>query len=254
MRPMGYSVNRASRRRAVSTIKKNYVSEQSGARRHEVRNTLVGSGGTLLAGTYQYTTLCEFKRSFGGVTDGEPSPTASNNYQSVQVMNGSRISNYTAMLTCKNVSSSLPAILDVYIIALSFYDGLVWDQVISGSCPITYDNSTVSPADLRGEINWKTPTATLVTKNNYNSYKTVQHFMKYIGQIQLSATDGGKNQVTIPLPNLPRKCRRSNSGMFYGLILHNDSNINEGASLDVVSNVDIKFLETPSENRIPYVV
>ena len=72
--------------------------------------------------------------SANGVIDDVPlDPTASNNYQTANVMNGSYINNFNAKITLKNIDSSDPITLDLYQVAVSFYDVLIWETLFDSA-------------------------------------------------------------------------------------------------------------------------
>lgn len=237
------------------TKQSNYVPLQSGGRRHEFSTAAFPAPAAfpaLAAGEYFGHILCAFERTFGSGDDEEPTATASNNYQTPRVMNGSKIQNFQAKISIKN-RSNIGGFLGVYRIALSFYDALVWNTLISGSCPVTMDTTTTAP-DERGKVSTKTVTTTLVTKNNWNNYKTVQHYMEYLGDIQIPTEDAGNSGlVEIMVNDIPPKCRRSNTGMFYMYLFHNDSDQNGAETLQINSVADISFDEIPSDQRLPWV-
>ena len=65
---------------ALSNSSGNFVSEQSGIRRHEFTAPIEGMG-TMALGDYGELPLVQMARTFDGI-DGPPTATASNNYQS----------------------------------------------------------------------------------------------------------------------------------------------------------------------------
>ena len=66
---------------AVSTGGRNYVSEQSGSKRHEFVSK-IPQLETIGIGDYAELLLTRFRRSFGAGDDDPDTATASNNYQS----------------------------------------------------------------------------------------------------------------------------------------------------------------------------
>lgn len=229
-----------------------YAREGSGIRRHEVSFGVSGTPAALLPNEYVYASLLKFARTFGATDDTDPTPTASNNYQTGSVMNGSKVVNFEAIVNIKNRSSSVAAYLDVYTLAVSFWDVLVWNTILPSACPVTIDTTTVGPPDIRGAISNKAITATLITENQYKNYKLVQHYMKKVGTIYLATTDGGQSSAQLKLP-LPAKCVRSNSGMAYQIYLHNDTTKNAAATLAIDATVDLSFDELPASNRMPFI-
>ncbi len=87
----------------ANRAQKNYVSQQSGAKRHQYQSLPVNSPLALAAGEYFVHRLARFVRGTTAAPDDTPpSPTASNNYQTPSVMNGSKIVNYNTKISIKN--------------------------------------------------------------------------------------------------------------------------------------------------------
>lgn len=233
---------------------KNIASLQTNTRRHEFQSTAFPSNlPALVAGEYFGHILCGFERTFTAVNDTPPTATASNNFQTPRVMNQSSIRNFKAKISIKN-RSNIGGFLGVYRVALSFWDAHIFNLKYPANCPIQFDSTGVGPPDERGKVSTKTITATLITKNNYNNFKGVQHYMDYMGDIQIPPEDGGNGGlVEINLIGLPPKCRRSNEGMFYCYFFHNDADQNGSETMQIDSVVNISFDEVPSDNRIPFV-
>lgn len=233
---------------------RDYVSQQSGSKRHQYQALSVGTPLTLTAGMYFYHPLLIFARSKGGVVDDVPlDPTASNNYQSSLVMNGSKIVNFNAAIRIKN-RGAIGGYLDVYQVAASFYDVLIWNTLFPSQCPFTFDNTTTGPADLRGQISGKAITNTLVAKNTIKNHKFLQHYMQLQGTVFVTNEDGGNGgEVTININRVPPKCKRSQTGMFWCLIFHNDADQNGSETLALDSTIDSSFEEIPTDNRLPYI-
>lgn len=232
---------------------KGYVSESSGLRRHEITSVLQGTPAAILPNEYIFTYLLQFKRAFGAADDSEPTATASNNYQTWAVMNGSKVGNFTAKIDIANQSASQPAYLDVYTVAVSFYDVLVWNTILPTQCPFTFDSTTTGPPNLQGAVSAKAVSATLITENGYKNYKIVQHYMKKVGTIYMSPSDGGKSNAQIVIDRVPAKCKRSQTGMLFAVILHNPTTKNNAATLNVDATLDLSFNEYPSSNRLPFI-
>lgn len=233
-----------------------YRSQQSGVYRHQgnaAPNT--GTPSALAANFYFVFNLLRFKRTFApGVTDDTPpTATASNNYQNTDTFNGSRIENYKNKITITNTSSTITAILDVYETALSFWDGLIWNTVRSGTCPVTFDTTTVSPGDQRGTIGPKTPTGSIITLNDWSNVKFQQHYLKKRGTITIPNKDAGNNVVEIFINQVPGKVRRAQTGQYWGLFFHNDSTKNGSNTLALTATQEFSFDEKPSDNRLPYI-
>lgn len=222
---------------------KNYGSLQTTTNRHQVQG-VVSEFASMTAGLYAPLQLLAFRRNNGSPL----SPTASNNYQTSQVYNGGYIKNFKCDIYAKSLSSTVTFKIDVYAVALSFYDALVWDTVITTSCPVSFSVA----AGFEGDVSAKTPSATLIAPNSINNYKFVQHYIKKIGSMILSPTDGGETTATMQITNVPPKCRRANLGMFYGLFFHNNSDTNAAATFTGTMEYQLSFDEIPSENVMPY--
>lgn len=235
-----------------------YGSELTGTRRHQfIAQPVAPAAGVGVVAPNEWLgfELASFKRTFdAGVTDDSPpTPTASNNYQTPDVFNGSKIHNFSAKIKIQNVSASNSAIWDVYEFALSFYDVLLWRQIQPATCPLRF-SVVGSPGATQGEVTWMSPIdATTVLSNTIKNFKFIQHYMHHKGTVTLTPTDGGQPNAEININRLPPKCRRSQTGMFYGILLHNDSNKNDSNTLNSDASVEVSFNETPSDNRLPYI-
>lgn len=240
----GYSI-RGNTQRNTTTNRglKNYALQQTSTERHQLQGALA-QFASIASGSYASLTLARFVRNSGT----RPTATASNNFQTTGVFNGGKISNFKCDIYAKSLSASTTFKIDVYAVALSFYDALVWDTVISTSCPVTFSVA----AGTEGEVVAKTPSATLITPNNINNYKFVQHYIKKIGSFVLAPTDSGVTTATMSLRNIPAKCRRANLGMFYGLFFHNDASTNASAAFTGTMEYNISFDVVPSDTPLPY--
>lgn len=228
-----------------------YSSGLSSIRRHEYSSAILGSG-TIATGLYQFVPLAKFKRAFGATDDSPPTPTSGFNFQTPDTFNGSRIENFQAVIHLNNALTST-GYLTVYESALSFWDGFIWNSVFPSQCPITFDSTTVGPPDVRGEIAYKTPTATLITSNLNKSNKFLQRYIKQVGQIFMPSRESMESSVDLKISRIPAKCRRSQNGMNYTIYLHNDSVVNKSAAMQVDSSVENSFDEVPSDLRLPYI-
>lgn len=231
----------------------NYKSEQTGIRRHSVSASMIGTPSTLLPGEYFYQNLLKFRRAFGASDDSDPTATASNNFQTTEMMNGSKARNYTCKIKVANTNASDVCYLDVYAIALSYYDALVWDTIRTANCPVSFDTTTVGPPDLRGRVQNKAITATQILDNDIRNFKFQQHYIKKIGTLVLHPEDSGRNQQELIINRIPAKCRRSQTGMQWAIYFHNDSIKNNARTVNIESSFEVDFEEIPSNNRLPYI-
>lgn len=249
------SVNPTSRSAyGANRGQKSYVSQQSGSERHEFQQLSTGTPLTLTAGLYFFFTLLRFVRSASGGTNDVPlSPTASNNFQTPNVFNGGKIINYNGKISIKN-RGAVSGYLDVYQVNVSFYDVLVWNTLFPTGCPFTIDTTTTGPADLRGRVDGKTITSTLIVKNNIKNFKFLQHYIKPMGSVFVSNEDGGNGgEVTININRVPPKCRRSQTGMLWAIMFHNDSDKNGSETLVLDATLDTSFEVIPTDNRLPFI-
>ena len=231
---------------SIGTSGNNYKSEQTAVRRHEFLTPISGLA-SLALGDFAQVVLCRFKRSFGVGADENPTPTASNNYQSAAVMNGSAIRGYSAKIQIQNIGSGNPIVLDVYSVVTSFSDSVYGKLVYDGDYPVEMDETIPN----EGEVQFSSPPITW-TANTYRNFKGVQRDVKFLGSLTITSEDGGSPTVTFLIRGVPPKCRRSNNGMFYGLMFHYPSTKNTDATATMDSSIDIKFDEIPSSERVPF--
>ncbi len=258
---MSYRTNR--RRRSYSRNSRNsslhhqtnYVSEHTASRRHEFQTGATRPPGTTLgAGDYLYFPLLQFRRTFHSTTENQdPTPTASNNYASTTVMNGSQVRNFSATITLQN-RASIGGHLDVYEVICSFYDVLIWDTLNNNLCPFSFQTElTTGESDKRGTVYGKTIAPKYMSKNQIKSYKYIQRYVKHRGLAWLPTEDGGNGgKVVIQINRVPPKCVRSQTGMFWALFFVNDSGQNGSQTLNLDAQADISFNEIPSAERLPY--
>lgn len=233
---------------------KDYSRSGYGIFRHEYTSAVLGSG-SIASNSYLPVPLLEFRRTFdigGGVDDKPPTPTAGNNFQTPEVFNGSRIQNFEATLHMRMTgASTLGAWITVYQLACSFFDAYLLDNIYPSQSPVTF-TSTIGTEDHRGEVNLKTPSATLISTNLNKSIKFLQHYIRPVGKIYIPTANANGAGTDIVINKIPMKCRRANSGMFWGLFLHNDGTDNNSSPVSVQCDVEVKFDEIPSEFRLPY--
>lgn len=231
---------------------RNYIGTQSAGRRHDYTSIATGTPTTLAPGNYFIHELLKFKRTFSGsVDDTPPSATASNNFQSQSVFNGSKVVNFGAKIKVQNKSND-PVFLDIYEVALSFYDAFIWNAFTATSCPVTFDSTGISP-DTRGEVSAKAITATLIAENTIKNFKFLQHYIKKVGTLSLGAEDSATNNAELTVSRVPPKCRRSQTGMYWAYFIHNDSAKNNAATLNIQTHLENSFREIPSEDRLPFI-
>lgn len=236
----------------------NYAGRQTGVRRHEF-TAEVENTNTLGAGNYVTITNLKFARTFSTASpadpDEEPVATLGNNYQTPRVMNGSRVQNFRKKITIRNnqltdagAGTQKTVKYDVYELTLSFWDAFILETYEQDAGLINeIINFEGNDADPHfGEVDWD-PAHPLTTNNQFNNSTFLQRYYRHKGQISIEA--GGQAELNINY--LPPKVRRSNSGMFWGILLLNDSIANAGES--IVCNVmeETSFEEIPSSERNP---
>ena len=68
----------------------------------------------------------------------------------------------------------------------------------------------------------------------------------------LNSEDASGSVQKFRITRVPLKCRRSQTGMFWGLFFVNDSEKNLSNTLALDSFMEVSFNEHPSDNRLPY--
>ena len=124
------------------------------------------------------------------------------------------------------------------------------DDTYNAECPIEYQGSGTA-IDVQGQVGFKS-THVIWTENTYKNFKGLQRHISLLGTVALTSEDGGAPHAEFTIRGLPPKCRRSQTGMFYGLMYHYSSTKNTTAVADIQISVDTKFNEIPADNRIPF--
>lgn len=236
---------------SISSFRQNTIPSGT-IRRHQFRanatyNTTPG-GPTITQQEYAYVELLRFRRTFGGTADVEPTPTAgTNNYGTTDVMNGSRIGKYNCRITLENTTGSDPVYLDVYMAALSFFDAHDWDAIYGAACPVA-QNITYGSIN-GGQVTPDNPGVGKVDAQTIRESQFVQHYMKNLGMITVpsGADNGGTAEININI--VPPKCRRIQTGTWWGIFFANDALRNQG-NVECRIIADYNFDEIPSNNRI----
>lgn len=234
----------------TNPVPKGYAGQKTGTKRHQY--VAVHNSTALAAGAYATVDLLRFYRTDDpgagtGTDDVEANPTTVSAYQDAKVFNGALARNFHTKIYIRNTSSN-PISLDVYELALSFTDAYVFSQLAGGSCPVEFDSATTSsPGDNRGAVIFKAAHITLA-RNTVVGRKFTQRFMKLKNRITVPA-DGF---VTLNVQGIPPKCRRSQTGMFWGLVFHNSSVITDSVSGTVKITGEHSFEEVPGNYLPPY--
>lgn len=245
-----YASNDSKLVQSNSSIK-DYGMYSTGAKRHQFTSGGLNGFLVMASGAYGTVDLLKFVRNDGVTDDTPPSATASNNYQSNEMMNGSYCSKFKAVINIENSDATVGTYLDIYEVAVSFWDVYLWNAIYPTACPYTFSTST-GPPDIRGRVNLKAVTATLVVENVIKNHKFLQHYIKKKGTIYVGPLGQSNNKAQIVIDRAHPKCRRSNNGMYWGLIFHNNSDKNGALGANLVATAEYDFLEHPTENRLPY--
>ena len=122
------------------------------------------------------------------------------------------------------------------------------NAVYPSECPVEFDELT---ANREGEVRFKSTHVTW-TDNVFKNFKGLQRNIKFLGTLFVSSEDGGSPEASFIIRGIPAKVRRSQTGMFYGLMFHYSSTKNSAATQTLDSSMDVNFAELPASNRLPY--
>lgn len=241
-----------------SNLGKNYGNLQSGGWRHQYVANVPQAGATnpMPLGNFFVTRNLTFRRTFNGAVGDDigPTPTVSNNLGTSVAFNGSRISNYKKIIRLKNTSATVSPTIDIYEVAMSYYDALIWSQVRPAECPFTFDTTVPlnPPYDKRGEIGIAIPAVGVLSANDWSNFKFQQHYLKLKGSVTIGNTDG-TNTAEFIIDRVPPKVRRSQTGMMWCHIFVYDTLKNVAANANLEYSEEVTFMEHPSEQRLPYI-
>ena len=230
---------------------RNYGSLQTGKWRHEYVFDVPQQGdpSALALGSYFVIENHRFVRTFGGGPDEPPTPTVSNNLAGSNVFNGSHTGQFRKTIRLKNNDTNDSPTLDIYQIALSYYDAHIWDTIRPAECPVTFD---LINANELGTVSPKPPAVGIISANDWSNFKFQQHYLKLIKTVTIGNSDGD-NVVEFTLDNIPAKCRRSQTGMYWATIVSYDTLKNTSATATLDYSEATSFMETPSEQRLPFI-
>ena len=140
------------------------------------------------------------------------------------------------------------------MVAFSFWDAFVWQTTNASKLGsmITFNTTSANNPDLRGEVDWENVHSTLFTLNNYKNSKFDQHYLRKVGTVYVNSEDANQSEFSFDINQIPSKVKRSQTGMFYSILLHNESEKNGAKTLQIDATAEISFQETPSANRLPY--
>ena len=234
----------------------NYGSLGTGKFRHEASFATDGFEGDLPSmlnlGSYFMVQNLQFSRTFDFPNpDVPPTPTVSNNLAGSNFFNGSYATNFRSNIRIKNQDSVDTVTLDVFNIALSYYDAKIWDDIRPDSCPVTFLNS--GDANDGVVIPKSTPSLpTDLSMQDWNNFKFQQHYMQHLGTVTIGDVQGD-NIIELTQTRIPPKCRRSQTGLYWATLFLYDATKNTDNTANLEVNQELKWEEHPSENRLPFI-
>ena len=173
-------------------------------------------------------------------------------YENCSVQEGSYVSRIGLDITIQPETLNSATILDFYVgrVAVSFHDtagGQVYGLEADGTTGKTKFSDEAGSATLTDVADssgvTQAPPATPLTKALYDNGDVVKHWIR---GVRKNVIYGGQPALYQANEYVPRKCKRSNTGMFYGLVFMNDA---VATSADTTDNlrIDIKehFIERP---------
>ena len=163
-------------------------------------------------------------------------------------MNGSSISNFKSHWRITNNDTNDTCNLDIFQIATSYFDVPSWGLLNADGNPL---NDSGAAANVEGQVTWKGIHPADLSIQDWNNLKTQQHYMQHMGTVTIGNADN-ENTVELELNRIPPKVRRSQTGMFWGLLFLYDFTKNSAAVADLDFNQTVKFDEHPSDQRLPY--
>lgn len=224
----------------VAGFRDSYGLKGGSYRRHDYN---AEGAATLALDSYFAVNLLRFERA-------ALTPTASNNYQTPSVENGSAISDFRASIKIKT-EAALPVLIDVYEIQTSFFDVLTWNTVQPTNCPVTF--SVVALAE--GEIDQKAMVSTLIDSNAIANFRFVQHYIKHKGTLEFGTSASDQNVQELIMDSIPPKCVRSNLGMSWTLYFKFATLKNNAAlTFPYKFALENSFIEQaiPTGDQLPY--
>ncbi len=233
----------------IARQRNNYARpQQTAGIRHEATfdSPDIGITTMLPLGEYFLVEHSRFIRtSDSGTPDLPITPTVSNNIAGSRVMNGSTIYDYSSNIRLKNQDSVDNVTLDVFNIALSFYDSNTWNSITPDSCPVNFDLGV----NTEGQTTSKVTLPTDLSMQTWNNFKFQQHYMSHLGTITIGDIQGD-NVVELKQTRIPGKCRRSQTGMYWATLFLYDATKNSDNNANIEFNHEQSFKEVPSAERI----
>ena len=175
-------------------------------------------------------------------------------YENCSVQEGSYVQSISLDMTIQPETLNSATILDFYVgrIAVSFHDtagGQVYGLEADASTGKTkFSDETGGSPTLTDVANSSTgmtnaPPETPLTKALYDNGDVVKHWIR---GVRKNVIYGGQPALYTRKEYVPSKCKRSNTGMFYGLVFMNDAVATSGDTTDNL-RIDIKehFIERP---------
>lgn len=234
----------------IGKLPPSYGGLQTGKLRHENNFDVpvFGDPGALALDTYFMVENARFIRTSTASPDEPITPSVSNNLGTSQVMNGSSISNFKNNIRLVNQDTNDTTTLDIYSIALSWYDALVWNDILPDSCPVSFDPAGVGA----GQVTIKGTFVPDLSPQDWNNFKFIQHYMQHLGTVTIGNADND-NIVEFTQTRIPPKVRRSQTGMYWATLFTYSSLKNTAAVANLDFSQEIKYDEHPSEQRLPFI-
>ncbi len=245
-RSSGFQARSLGRRTSTTDYRRTTGAPTTFNRRHEFTSD---HGTMTTSGEYETIIFAKYKRDFT-LPDDDPTPTASNNYQTPNIQQGGMVNSFQARVMMRHVALN-PAFYDIYEVVCSFYDSLITDTIKDVLCPIQMTTDMPGSLDNRGEVTFKSPHITF-TDNNLKNSQLLQHIIHHRIRVPFGQKDATATPTTLEFNRIPAKCRRSQIGMFYGLIIHNPSDLNGSATPNLQISSEIAFNESPTTQKMPW--
>ena len=122
--------------------------------------------------------------------DIEPTATASNNFVSSSVMNGSYVQNHQTSVKIQNEGSQ-PHYFNIYTVAFSFADVLYASALFPSEFPYQMETT----GNDAGIVTPTTVTAVGFSDTNWRNFKTLQKYIRKVGTINIGTHDAGDRGV-----------------------------------------------------------
>ena len=148
----------------------NFKSEGTGIRRHNFQANIASGNMAIDSGNWLGINGVLFKRTFDTGPDDDPVPTASNNYDTPNVMNGSNVYNFQSSIKIQNEGAQ-PHYFNIYQVSLSFGDTEYTRSVYTTKFPYTMQPSGSLDS---GRVTHTTPEDNIFTDSVWRSFVGLQ--------------------------------------------------------------------------------